>query len=188
MPPGEPAAPPKSAEFSIAAVGDVMMAGSAQSVIREKGVDYPFDSTRTVLQSADLAVANLEAPFGTGGRPFDKTFTFRVPPEFAPGLVHAGFDAVNLANNHILDYGPSPFFQTLRILDSLGVSAFGAGADRDSAEAGTVLSVHGWKAALLGFSLTYPEQFWASSGNRARPSRRKNGSFGASIPSGPKPT
>jgi poly-gamma-glutamate synthesis protein (capsule biosynthesis protein) len=156
-------APAKSLQLSVAAVGDVMMAGSALSVILAKGIDYPFDSTRAALQKADIAIANLEAPFGTSGSPFNKTFTFRVPPAFAPGLVNAGFDVVNLANNHILDYGLSPFFQTLQILDSLGIAACGAGANRDSAEAGTVLIRNGWKVAFLGFSLTYPEQFWAAS-------------------------
>jgi poly-gamma-glutamate synthesis protein (capsule biosynthesis protein) len=158
----EPAVPLKSREISITAVGDVMMAGSALSVIREKGVDYPFDSTRTALQSADFCIGNLEAPFCTLGRPFNKTFTFKVPPAFAPCLVNAGFDVVNLANNHILDYGAPPFYRTLRILDSLGIASCGAGVNRDSAEAGAVLIHKGWKAAFLGFSLTYPEQFCAT--------------------------
>jgi poly-gamma-glutamate synthesis protein (capsule biosynthesis protein) len=149
---------------SVAAVGDVMMGGAALPVILERGPDYPFDSTRSILQSADFTVANLEAPFGAGGKPFRKTYTFRVPPAFAPALASAGFDAFTLANNHILDYGTSTFFTTLRLLDSLGVAGFGAGPDRDSAEAGVRVVRNGWTAAFLGFSLTYPEQFWAGTG------------------------
>ena len=152
----------RAATLTVAAVGDVMMEGSALPVIRLKGPDYPFDSTRAVLSSADLAIANLEAPFGTEGRPFPKEFTFRVPPEFAPGLVNAGFDVVNLANNHILDFGRRPFFATLGLLDSLGIAVCGAGMNLDSAEAGATLVRKGWRTAFLGFSLTYPESFWAS--------------------------
>jgi poly-gamma-glutamate capsule biosynthesis protein CapA/YwtB (metallophosphatase superfamily) len=147
---------------SIAAAGDVMMAGSALETVRKNGPDFCFDSTAFLLRSADFAVANLEAPFGTGGKAFAKTFTFRVPPEYAPALVRAGFDAVNLANNHILDFGLPPFFETLRLLDSLGIGHCGAGPDRDAAESGCRVLRNGWKAAFLGFSLTYPEQFWAS--------------------------
>jgi poly-gamma-glutamate synthesis protein (capsule biosynthesis protein) len=147
---------------TVLAAGDVMMAGSAFPVLEAEGPDFAFDSTRAAIGAADFSVANLEAPFGTGGRPFRKTYTFRVPPRFAPALLRAGFDAVNLANNHILDYGPEPFAHTLRLLDSLGIAAFGAGAARASAESGVVLERSGWKAAFLGFSLTYPEEFWAS--------------------------
>jgi poly-gamma-glutamate capsule biosynthesis protein CapA/YwtB (metallophosphatase superfamily) len=152
----------KAPVLTVAAVGDLMMAGSALQIIRSKGPDYPFDSTRAVLSSADLAIANLEAPFGTEGRPFPKQFTFLVPPEFASGLANAGFDAVNLANNHILDFGRRPFFTTLGLLDSLGIAVCGAGENLDSAEAGTVVVRKGWRTAFLGFSLTYPEAFWAS--------------------------
>ena len=153
----------KSDILTVAAVGDVMMGGSALEVIRQNGADYPFDSTRAVLQSADFAVANLEAPFGTDGRPFPKEFTFRVPPEYSSGLLNAGFDVLNLANNHILDFGPSPFAATLRLLDSLGIAVCGAWMNLDSAESATVVVRNGWRTAFFGFSLTYPESFWASS-------------------------
>jgi poly-gamma-glutamate capsule biosynthesis protein CapA/YwtB (metallophosphatase superfamily) len=152
----------KAATLTVAAVGDVMMAGSALEVIRQKGADYPFDSTRAAIQSADIAFANLEAPFGADGTPFPKEFTFRVPPEYSSGLVNAGFDVVNLANNHILDFGPSPFATTLRLLDSLGIAVCGAGMNLDSAESAAVVVRNGWRTAFLGFSLTYPESFRAS--------------------------
>ncbi len=148
--------------FSIAAVGDVMMEGAALSVIREKGPDYPFDGTRSLLQDADAAIANLEAPFGGGGKPFNKTFTFRVPPEFAAGVRNAGFDILTLANNHILDYGPSELKSTLAVLDSLKLAHCGAGMNRAGAEAEAVFRKPGWTVAVLAYSLTYPEAFWAT--------------------------
>lgn len=145
-------------ELTITAVGDIMLAG----IDSAKGIDFPFDSTRTFLQSADITIGNLEAPFGVGGKPFDKKFTFRVSPQWAPSLVRAGFDVLHLANNHILDYGLGPFFYTLHILDSLGLTHCGAGANRDSAEAPAILCRNGIRVAFLGFSLTYPEAFWAT--------------------------
>lgn len=145
-------------ELTITAVGDIMLAGMDLA----QGIDFPFDSTRALLQSADIAIGNLEAPFGFGGKPFDKKFTFRVSPQWGPSLVHAGFDVLNLANNHILDYGVGPFFHTLHILDSLGLVHCGAGVNRDSAEAPAILCRNGIRLAFLGFSLTYPEAFWAT--------------------------
>ncbi len=156
------AVPARKMSVTVAAVGDVMLAGSAIPVVSRFGPDYPFDSTRTLLLSADFAIGNLEAPFGTSGKPFQKTYTFRAPPGFAGGLRNAGFNVLNLANNHILDYGVQPFRQTLEILDSLGIAACGAGMNRHAAEAGAIVVRGGWKAAFLGFSLTYPDAFWAT--------------------------
>lgn len=148
----------------VAAVGDIMMGGAALQTIQERGCDYPFDSTRAVLQVADLAVANLEAPFTTRGSPFAKTFTFRVPPAWAVALRNAGFDVLNLANNHTMDYGQEGLFDTMAVLDSLGLLHCGAGADDSAAAAPAVPAVAGKTVAFLGFSTTFPEEFWATRG------------------------
>ncbi|MCR4437820.1 MAG: CapA family protein [bacterium] len=147
---------------SIAAVGDVMLAGAALCIVEAQGCGYPFDSTRALLQSADVAIGNLEAPFTTRGKAFDKTFTFRVPPPWAAGLKNAGFDVLNLANNHILDYGHEGLFDTIATLDSLGLLHCGAGANDSLAAAPALVKVGDKTVAFLGFSTTFPEEFWAT--------------------------
>jgi poly-gamma-glutamate synthesis protein (capsule biosynthesis protein) len=122
---------------------------------------YPFDSTRAVLLRADITVANLEAPFTSQGQPFEKTYTFRVPPQYAGSLKDAGLDVLTLANNHVFDYGPSGFFTTADVLDSLGLVFCGAGRDRTEAERGVIVERDGWRAGFLAYSLTYPSEFWA---------------------------
>jgi poly-gamma-glutamate capsule biosynthesis protein CapA/YwtB (metallophosphatase superfamily) len=151
--------------ISIAAVGDVMLEAGALPLIRKNGIDYPFIATRSILEAADIAVANLEAPFARSGKPFQKQFTFRVPPEFCMGLKNAGFDVLTLANNHILDYGPKALFSTLDLLDSLGFVRCGAGRNLDEAQKEGVIVRPGWKIAFLAYSMTYPEEFWATSVN-----------------------
>ncbi len=154
---------PKKDSFSIVAVGDVMMDGNAFSFIRKKGADYPFDSTRTIIRSADIAFANLEAPFTSSGNVFKKKFVFKVPPKYAGGLVRAGFDVLSLANNHILDYGERGLLSTLNTLDSLGIAHCGAGRNRKEAERESILKRDGWRIGFLAYSLTYPDGFWATS-------------------------
>ena len=149
--------------LSIVAVGDVMLDGNALPFIRKKGADYPFDSTKTIIQSADIAFANLEAPFTSSGNIFKKKFIFKVPPEYAVGLVYAGFDILSLANNHILDYGKRGLLSTLHTLDSLGIAHCGAGRDLKEAEQESILKKNGWRVGFLAYSLTYPEGFWATS-------------------------
>jgi len=147
--------------FTIAAVGDIMLAGSALSVIQFNGYDYPFDSTKSVLSQADLTIGNLEAPFTAREKAFDKKYTFRVPPEWAHGLKNAGFDVLNLANNHMLDYGPEGMFDTIAVLDSLGIAHCGAGENYALASQAVVAHIDQFKIGCLGFSMTFPEEFWA---------------------------
>lgn len=149
---------------SLIVVGDLMMGGSALPVLRKKGSDYPFDLTRTHLLSADITLANLEAPFTQSGKAFDKTFIFRVPPEYAGGVARAGFDVLTLANNHILDYGPEGLLSTVMVLDSLGIAHCGVGSDLSAAERGVVVNRGMWRVGFLAYSMTYPTDFWATQG------------------------
>ncbi|MBN2029340.1 CapA family protein [bacterium] len=149
--------------ISLAAVGDLMMGGRLLPMIHARGSDYPFDSTRIVLQSVDFAFANLEAPFTHTGETFDKTYTFHVPPEYADGVVHAGLDVLTLANNHILDYGPEGLFSTINVLDSLHIAHCGADCNLEKAEKGVIVNKGDWRVGFLAYSMTYPTEFWATS-------------------------
>ncbi len=148
--------------ISVAAVGDVMMSSWIIDLVEEYGYDFPFDSTASIISSADLAIANLEAPFTTSDSCHkDKTYTFKVPPHFVGGLKNAGFDMVTLANNHILDYGEDGLMQTMATLDAARLPFCGAGLDVSSACAPRIVKKNGQKIALVGFSMTFPKSFWA---------------------------
>jgi poly-gamma-glutamate synthesis protein (capsule biosynthesis protein) len=143
-----------------------MLGGSMAATVAARGADYPFDRTRGLLSSADIAIGNLEAPFGAGGRAFKKRFTFLVPPRHAAALARAGFDVVALANNHIMDFGPGPLETTLRLLDSLGIGRSGAGRDAAEARRPAIIERDGAAVAFLSYSRVHPRQFWAG---RKRP-------------------
>jgi len=151
-----------TASVTVLAVGDVMMGASMEPSIRENGPDHPFAGTAHAIRRADIAICNLEAPFGTKGKPFNKKFTFLVPPSYAGALARAGFDAVAMANNHMMDFGPGPLEETIRILDSLGIAHSGAGRDLAAARKPAVVERNGLKVAFLSYSEVYPSQFWAT--------------------------
>jgi len=155
-------AAPTADTLVVLAAGDVMLANWLIPVLEREGLDYPFRGVLEPLRRADLRIVNLEAPFTDGGEPFDKRFTFRVPPRLAGVLVQGQIDAVNLANNHILDFGPEGLSSTLLVLDSLGIVGFGAGRDRAEACGARYVTRGGRTIALLGFSLTYPPEFYAT--------------------------
>jgi len=153
-----------SATVSIMAVGDIMMGASLEPAIKQNGPDHPFARTAPILSRADIAIGNLEAPFGTKGKPFKKRFTFLVPPSYAGAIKRAGFDVVALANNHIMDFGPEPLKQTLYTLDSLGLAYSGAGINLSAARRPAILERNGLKIAFLSYSKVNPPEFWATAG------------------------
>lgn len=149
----------------IAAVGDIMLGGKAAPFLERKGYDYPFAATAHFLRDADLAIGNLETPLTDRGSSLvDKTYLFRNPPDkVAPALKSAGFDVVTLANNHSLDYGVEGLQDTFRALNNVGIKYVGAGMNLQEARQAVVLALPGGQTAgFLGYSNTFPEEFWAT--------------------------
>lgn len=147
----------------VTAVGDIMLAGSAAKTCRQQGYDYPFAATRTLLGSSDLVIGNLEAPLTLAGEEFTaKKFRFRGSPQTAAALKRAGFTHLSLANNHMLDFGVAGLDDTLAALDAAGLAHAGAGSDLTAARAAAVAEIKGQRLALLSYSLTQPQEFFAA--------------------------
>jgi poly-gamma-glutamate synthesis protein (capsule biosynthesis protein) len=72
-------------------------------------------------------------------------------PRFVEALKTAGISIVNLANNHIFDYGPEGLFDTISYLDSAGIRHVGTGRNRKEAHAPVVVSVKGKRIGFLGY-------------------------------------
>ncbi len=142
--------------------GDIMLANWVQEHLTQEGAGYPFRHINTLLQKADVVFANLEAPFGTGGEPFPKQYTFRVPPRFAAVLPAGNIHLVSIANNHIMDYGATVLKETIAALNHHKVYFAGAGATLTEARRLTTLTVDAMKIGLLAYNLTFPQEFWAT--------------------------
>jgi poly-gamma-glutamate capsule biosynthesis protein CapA/YwtB (metallophosphatase superfamily) len=128
--PGQPDLP-----ISMTFVGDVMLArgyDSSGGLIDTYGPEFMFMPTFDFLGgAADLSVCNLECPLTDEGTPHPtKSIVFRGRPANVAGLAYAGFDAVSLANNHIIDYGQRGMEETQQVLDSRGIPWSG-GDDND---------------------------------------------------------
>jgi len=145
---------------------------------QQKTWKLPFNPEKIIPLISITAVGdiiNLESPFTRTGTKFEKKFTFKVSPAHAAGLANAGFDVVNLANNHILDYGIEGLNNTLTILDSIGLAHCGAGLTLEQAQMPAILKRNGLRIAVLGYSMTFPEEFWAtdSTGGTNYPNKLK---------------
>ena len=160
-PVAEPAA--RAAELRIAAVGDIMLGGTAAPEMLKYGYDYPFELTKGILKQAPIVFGNLEGPLTDGGAAGTaKQYVFRSPPDkVAPALARAGFKVVSLANNHSLDYGPEGLEDTRAALDKAGIRHAGAGRNVTEAREPVYMMANGTTVAFLAYSLTFPEEFWA---------------------------
>ena len=151
----------------VLAVGDIMLTGSAKPLLQKKGYDHPFQDKNLsrLIASADVAFANLEYPITMKGVRYpDKEYTFRGDTESLSAIRKAGFDLLSLANNHIMDYGEKGLMDTIRQCRKNRLAFTGAGADLASASRLAVIKRHGIRYGLLAYSLTFPEEFWATPG------------------------
>jgi poly-gamma-glutamate synthesis protein (capsule biosynthesis protein) len=122
-----------------------------------------FGDLAPLIQAADLAVGNLEFALSDRGAPVrGKIYPHKGPASALAGLAEAGFDALNLANNHVLDYGEAPLLDTLDGLDRAGIARFGAGRDLAEAQAPAIVERGGLRIGLLGFTTTLPTGFAAT--------------------------
>ncbi len=102
------------------------------------------------LRAADLAFANLEETLSQlpdtkcGGSP--NCFAFQAPPSMAKLMTTAGFDVVNLANNHADDFGAAGQRSTERALRKAGLRWTGRPGQI------TIMRRSGMRIALLGFA------------------------------------
>ena len=126
-------------ETTIIFAGDMMFDRSIRVAMQEHGDEHVFSCVGTMLDGADLVVANLEGPVtpyrsvsvGSGvNTPENTTFTF--PTSTADFLYRHNIRVVNLGNNHIMNFGRDGVEQTKKYLDAAGVKYFG---DPDIAEA-----------------------------------------------------
>ncbi len=149
-------------DIVILASGDTMMGSWAQRVLADSGYAYPFERLQEEIQGTDIFFTNLEAPFGTSGSAFDKKFTFRVNPDLVKVLRAGKINLVSLANNHIMDFGPACLQETMDVLRKNEIQFAGAGMNIKEACRPAILEIKNRKFGFLAYSLTFPEEFWAS--------------------------
>lgn len=121
---------------SFAFMGDILMGSSYPDSSRgaylpaNNGADL-FKHCKDIIKNVDVACGNNEGTLiDKGGKPKlcrDTTscFTFRTPTSYVKNLVDAGFDYMNVANNHINDFGEMGKVSTQLTLKNAGIAYSG---------------------------------------------------------------
>lgn len=142
-------------------VGDIMLSRGVQKYLTENGYDYPYENVREIFLQDDFTIGNLECPVTDNRNSVDKTkrFLFRADTENGPALKRAGFDCLNLANNHATDCLSEGLSDTMDILEENGILVSGASRSADS-ESSCVLEKNGIRIGVLAYSALPPEGFF----------------------------
>jgi hypothetical protein len=103
-----------------------------------------------IIRKADYAVCNFEAPIHGYGLPQPKCGPHLCQrPETLYGLKTQGFDAVLLANNHIMDFGAEGLEETIRAAQAAGLETVGAGATAEEAYAPLIVEMNGLRVGVI---------------------------------------
>ncbi len=159
MPPPVVSTAPET-EVLMAAVGDIRLDGPVADVARGTGPGGPTSAIRDILEG-DIVFGNLETPLTARGIKTAKTWNFRAKPALLKIVKAAGFTVLNIANNHVWDYGREGFEDTLKALSRNGLDFVGGGRDRAAAEKARLFEFEGLTVGLVGLTSTHPQAAWA---------------------------
>ena len=131
--------------MKIALVGDIGLFGRFCLKENDALEDY-FSDVKSLFSQYDIVVGNLETPFVEKVTPygvksahiFSKTDNIKL-------LEYLGFDYLNLANNHIYDFGFESYELTKKLLGKAGIQYFGVEGKQ------CLVNIDGEKVALHGY-------------------------------------
>jgi len=132
---------------TIALLGDVMLGRGIAFAHAEDRWEQTLQSLAPILQSADVAMANLESPIDCGNPVSPNSRLLIAPSGSIAALTSASLDIVSLANNHARDDGDRGARCTRDALRLHGVSFL------DSTSP-LLFSVHGIRLAFLAVDFT----------------------------------
>ena len=169
----EPVVTPTETRIHFAAVGDNIGHDSVDATaaaLATGGKKYDFTEIYAGIagraKAADIAFVNQEAPVGGEELGISGYPNFNAPHEAVEGLMGAGFDVFNIANNHMLDKGAKGYINTIEYFNTLPVTMIGGYTKSDYDNIRTL--------ECKGFC---PTPRWSTAGTRATCPHRANISF-----------
>ena len=124
------------------AVGDIFL--------RTRNNKYPFENVKEIFKSKDMLFGNLETVLSNKGKCAEKAVLLYSSIKNVKHLKSAGFDILNIANNHIFDLGAEGFNNTLDILYKNDLTFIGA--NNKSRKNYVIVEKKGVKFGFLGYT------------------------------------
>lgn len=131
---------------TLIATGDVIPARSVnQMTVKNNDFTWAFKNIAALANTADLTIINLETPLIRSCPITVEGMVFCGDSRHIQGLLHAGVDIANLANNHSGNHGEEGIKETVNALSANGISVTGTGS-------ALIRETKGVKFAFLGYN------------------------------------
>ena len=149
-----PSATPTPITVKVSFAGDCTLCSDARTynhfdAVVKKRWDYPFKNCKNIFSNDDLTLVNCEMAITSSKSHAKKKFVFAMKPEGTKYFTHASIEAVNLANNHTLDFGQSGLKDTRKNLTKAGILW------SDTSNYAIYTAKNGVKIGMCGYTSTY---------------------------------
>ncbi|AAM26220.1 MULTISPECIES: capsular polyglutamate synthetase CapA [Bacillus] len=155
----EAVAPVKHREnekLTMTMVGDIMMGRHVKEIVNRYGTDYVFRHVSPYLKNSDYVSGNFEHPVlledKKNYQKADKNIHLSAKEETVKAVKEAGFTVLNLANNHMTDYGAKGTKDTIKAFKEADLDYVGAGENFKDVKNIVYQNVNGVRVATLGFT------------------------------------
>ena len=141
--------------FNMAVTGDIMCHNTQYADAKTtNGYDfsYVFEDVKNHIESADIAIGNLETTFTGSGAGYSGYPTFNTPEALAYNLKDLGFDVLTTSNNHSLDKSYKGIESTINYLDDAKIAHTGTFTSEEAQNTILYQDVKGVKVAFLSYT------------------------------------
>lgn len=149
----------KAQSIKIVAVGDILLGRGVGFRLKANGKSftYPFEKVVNILKEGDIIFGNLEEPITSSTKGLTNIdaggkYVLKNDVEAFEGIKYAGFNLLNLANNHILDFYEEGLNETINILDKHEIAHAGAGKNLSEARKPAIIERKGIKVGMLSYT------------------------------------
>jgi len=146
----------KMVTITLSAVGDICFARELNNLILKKGVEYPFEKVKSILDKQDILFGSLESIFLPPDYPKKKLSgnyqALYSSDKAKEVLKNIKFDVVNLATNHALDLGSKGLSYTIDAVKQASSIPIGVGKNKKETNSTKIISKKGAKIGFLGYT------------------------------------
>ena len=138
---------PDDVEYRVSMVGDMMLGRHVREAAERSGepIGRVFEYVEPFIEESDHTTGNFENPVIDADNPEvekvmedfelrNKAIHLYSDKGAGEAVAKAGFDSVNLANNHTMDYGSLSLEETIQNMGPLDIDLLGIGKALDPSE------------------------------------------------------
>ncbi|MHC6204414.1 CapA family protein [Breznakiellaceae bacterium SP9] len=150
---------PALQSLTLVAVGDTIFHDEVlwpqgKKAAQEGDFDFTgyYEAIKPLIEKADIAFVNQETVFAGPERGYSGYPNFNTPREAGLALIDAGFDVVNLATNHVLDWGEQGLLSTIEFWeDKPAVTFLGIHKSIEARSKHKIIEKNGIKVGFLSY-------------------------------------